>query len=501
MYSEQVYLNWIFRIVLATLCGCAIGYERTSRNKSAGIRTHAIIALGSSMFMIISKYAFFDVSTADGARVAAQIVSGIGFLGAGVIFVKDDLIQGLTTAAGMWTTSGIAACIGAGLIFIGVFATLFLVVLQKIFHYPFFNQIDHPNVLIQTNIVSDKDEIYKIFEKYGIEVNEIKMDKNLDLMTFDTNNRWIDHKNELFQDLMSIDTVTKNIYSLIDKETMADDFDDVNHQLEKLLRGLKIMKIKDVIECLKNEGTWVRWNRCTRDRVLFGDDDQEVKKIGVCWVATNKVIEQALKKGINFIISHENIFYTTGTHLETKLVESIEHKKDLLSKGNICVYRCHDVWDSIPEYGVSDVWAKKLGFDFRDRVINSYYQYADIPKQTVSQLAKHVANVLKDDGEDGVYVFGDVNKEVSHLAIGTGAGTDIFEMLEFNPDVVIVADDGITNYKDAQYAIDNDLPMIVVNHAGCEIGGLKNMVNYFNDKLPDLDVEYLEEGFHISYFK
>ena len=77
------------------------------------------------MFMIIFKYAFFDVSTADGARVAAQIVSGIGFLGAGVIFVKDDLIQGLTTAAGMWTTSGIAACIGAGLIFIGVFATLF----------------------------------------------------------------------------------------------------------------------------------------------------------------------------------------------------------------------------------------------------------------------------------------------------------------------------------------------------------------------------------------
>lgn len=80
------------------------------------------------------------------------------------------MIQGLTTAAGMWTTSGIAACIGAGLIFIGVFATLFLVVLQKIFHYPFFNQIDHPNVLIQTNIVSNKVEIYKIFEKYGIEV-------------------------------------------------------------------------------------------------------------------------------------------------------------------------------------------------------------------------------------------------------------------------------------------------------------------------------------------
>ena len=84
---------------------------------------------------------------------------------------------------------------------------------------------------------------------------------------------------------------------------MADDFDDVNHQMEKLLRGLKIMKIKDVIEILKQEGTWVRWNRCTRDRILFGNENQEVTKIGVCWVATNKVIEKALEKGINFIIS------------------------------------------------------------------------------------------------------------------------------------------------------------------------------------------------------
>ena len=59
---------------------------------------------------------------------------------------------------------------------------------------------------------------------------------------------------------------------------MADDFDDVNHQMEKLLRGLKIMKIKDVIEILKQEGTWVRWNRCTRDRVLFGDDESRSKE-------------------------------------------------------------------------------------------------------------------------------------------------------------------------------------------------------------------------------
>ena len=119
---------------------------------------------------------------------------------------------------------------------------------------------------------------------------------------------------------------------------MADDFDDVNHQLEKLLRGLKIMKIKDVIEILKQEGTWVRWDCCTRDRILFGNENQEVTKIGVCLVATNKVIEKALEKGINFIISHENIFYTTGTHLETRLVESIEYKKCITMTGCLGFY-------------------------------------------------------------------------------------------------------------------------------------------------------------------
>lgn len=261
------------------------------------------------------------------------------------------------------------------------------------------------------------------------------------------------------------------------------------------------MKVKDVVGILEKEGTWVQWNRSTRDRIMYGDENQEVKKIGVCWVATNKVIETAIDKGINFIISHENPFYTTGTYLETRLLESMERKKSLLDKGDICVYRCHDVWDSIRTYGVSDTWASRLGFDFEERVLNSYYQFANIPSQPVSELATHVANALKEDGEEGVYVFGDTSKKVCRLAMGTGAATNVFEMLDYNPDVVIVADDGISNYKDAQFALDNNLPMIVVNHAGCEIGGLKNMETYFHDNYPFLDVEYLDEGYSISYFK
>lgn len=260
------------------------------------------------------------------------------------------------------------------------------------------------------------------------------------------------------------------------------------------------MKIVDVIEMLEKEGIWINWQRSTRDRVLYGDPNQKITRIGVCWVATIQVIEEALRQNINFIISHENIFYTSGTSLETKIIEAVDRKKQLLDQGNICVYRSHDVWDSLQNYGVSDMWAKRLGFKFAPRVLDSYYQYADIETMSAAQLAKHVAGCVKQDGEEGVYLFGDEKKLIHRIAIGTGAGTNIFDMLSFEPDAMIVSDDGITNFKDAQYAIDNHMPLIVVNHAGCEICGLKQMVYFLKEKYPEMDTVYLEEGFTIKYY-
>lgn len=122
--------EYILRITLATILGAIIGYERHSRSKEAGVRTHAIVALGSAMLMLLSKYGFSDVAHFDGARIAAQVVSGIGFLGAGIIFVRHDTIQGLTTAAGIWTTSGIGLCIGAGFYEIGIVASIIIIIVQ-----------------------------------------------------------------------------------------------------------------------------------------------------------------------------------------------------------------------------------------------------------------------------------------------------------------------------------------------------------------------------------
>ena len=85
-------LEYILRIIVASICGCIIGYERKNRNKEAGMKTHAIVALGSALIMIVSKYGFLDVAPPDTSRIAAQVVSGIGFLGTGVIFVRNNNI-------------------------------------------------------------------------------------------------------------------------------------------------------------------------------------------------------------------------------------------------------------------------------------------------------------------------------------------------------------------------------------------------------------------------
>ena len=132
----------LLRIVVATLCGALLGLERTRRFKEAGIRTYLLVACSSAAIMIVSKYGFLDNALAsipgsrdaDASRLAAQVVSGIGFLGAGMIFRNDNKVSGLTTAAGMWATAGIGLTIGAGLYIIGLFTTAFILILQVILH-------------------------------------------------------------------------------------------------------------------------------------------------------------------------------------------------------------------------------------------------------------------------------------------------------------------------------------------------------------------------------
>ena len=152
-------LIFFIRLILATICGGMIGYERTNRGKGAGIRTHCIVSLASCLMMLVSKYGFFDMQViGDGSRIAAQVVSGVGFLGAGMIYFNGrHSVKGLTTAAGIWATSGIGLAIGAGMYSMGILTSLLIVVMQIILHKNF-KMLQTPNEESMSLIIPDNKE-------------------------------------------------------------------------------------------------------------------------------------------------------------------------------------------------------------------------------------------------------------------------------------------------------------------------------------------------------
>lgn len=125
---EALTLEMVFKIILATFLGLMLGAEREHRHKSAGLRTYTLVAVGSALFTIMSLNVLegAENSVYDPGRIASQIVVGIGFLGAGLIIQRENRIEGLTTAAGLWTTAAVSMAVGFGFYFLAIFSTLLI---------------------------------------------------------------------------------------------------------------------------------------------------------------------------------------------------------------------------------------------------------------------------------------------------------------------------------------------------------------------------------------
>ncbi|MBP3202243.1 MAG: MgtC/SapB family protein [Bacteroidales bacterium] len=136
-------MEWTFviRLLIAGILGGVVGLERELRAKEAGVRTHFLVALGSALFMLISQFAFGD-QTHDAARVAAQVVSGIGFIGAGVIIFQKNAVRGITTAAGLWVVAAIGLSCGGGMYIVASAAAVFTVVCLEAMHFVHLNRAE-----------------------------------------------------------------------------------------------------------------------------------------------------------------------------------------------------------------------------------------------------------------------------------------------------------------------------------------------------------------------
>ncbi len=160
-------LECVLKMLLSLVLGFAIGFERKMRYKEAGIRTHTIVCVGSCLYMIISMFITLKFNTGDPGRIAAQIVSGIGFIGAGMIFNHKQVVHGLTTAAGIWATAAIGMAIGSGMWLVSIIASAIIILVQFIMHLPFkvFHSRYHSrlNIIFRCNDGTEKEKVKELF--------------------------------------------------------------------------------------------------------------------------------------------------------------------------------------------------------------------------------------------------------------------------------------------------------------------------------------------------
>ena len=177
----ELHYDFMLRLLIAGAMGVCIGVEREYRAKEAGYRTHFLVALGSALLMIVSQYGFSDVLAADlvrldPSRIAAQVVSGIGFIGAGTIILQKQIVRGLTTAAGVWATSGIGLAIGAGMYGVGIAATVLVLLGLEALSF-FFKSMGLRNMIIEFTL-TDKDDLKRVtsrFHEKGFIVDSYEM--------------------------------------------------------------------------------------------------------------------------------------------------------------------------------------------------------------------------------------------------------------------------------------------------------------------------------------
>lgn len=207
----------LLRVVLAGFLGGLIGIERQLRAKEAGLRTHVLVGIGSAMFMIVSKYGFNDILMEshvglDPSRIAAQVVSGMGFLGAGTIMIQKQVVRGLTTAAGLWVTAAIGLVIGSGMYSIGIYGTLMTLIVLEVFRQLSNRLIGHHHSIIIQLVPASVSGILLALQQMRLKpsyltVNQHDVDTELCEMSLDVTLRPKQDISEVYQKLQQIDGV------------------------------------------------------------------------------------------------------------------------------------------------------------------------------------------------------------------------------------------------------------------------------------------------------
>lgn len=250
-------------------------------------------------------------------------------------------------------------------------------------------------------------------------------------------------------------------------------------------------------------GTAVNENE-TVDKIIIGDPDTEIKKVGTCWMAYFDVLKQAYDAGVNVVVCHEPTFYAHhdlegesrdreyAGHFRrrgyTKGVEAyeamIEEKKQWILEHGMVIIRCHDALDAAQGFGIPFALGRALGFDEGDLLRSEkYLNVYRMEETTALQAAKDLAKRLKACGQDGVQFYGDPDRIVSSVAVGTGCFCDPIEVMELGADLYIAIDDSVHTWIQTAFSTDSGLPLIVIHHGASEEPGVQMLCEHLQTVL------------------
>lgn len=203
----------VFKLLLSLVLGGIVGIERKRKGQMAGVRTFALICMGSTLAMIVSAYIpiIYNLKVGDPARVAAQVVSGVGFLGAGAILQNKGSIRGLTTAAGIWIVAALGLAIGVGLYLIAIITTafiLFTLVSLERYEHQVMSELSAKSIQIVTKSLKvNTAEMKQTFSHYNIIVHDVLLDYNYEnqtaVITFDVLTKRTTNFESLFSEMKS----------------------------------------------------------------------------------------------------------------------------------------------------------------------------------------------------------------------------------------------------------------------------------------------------------
>jgi putative NIF3 family GTP cyclohydrolase 1 type 2 len=246
----------------------------------------------------------------------------------------------------------------------------------------------------------------------------------------------------------------------------------------------------------------------TVDRFIIGNPETTIKKIGTCWISDWKTCRKAVDSGVNVLITHEPTFYThwdldekEGDYLSSAeytkqlYLQQVEKKKKWINENGLVIIRNHDTMDKLEEKGIPFAFGNFLGFSNQDIIASkTYYNVYKVDSQSAAGFAKKIAGKLSEIGQPGVAFYGDPEKTIKSVGLGTGCICDPMEFADLKPDIAIAIDDVVRTWTQTAYASDTGNPLIIINHGTSEEMGMRMLNRIIREKFPDIETIHFNQG-------